>query len=80
MEAGHLQECNKQLFEDQLRRVIVEAKQKVQKAKGQPGTGNASEKTVLETQISSEGISVGVSSQQVMCVLYYRLRRYLLAW
>lgn len=68
MEAGHLQECNKQLFEDQLRRVIIEAKERVQKAKSQPGTETASERTVLETQISSESISVGVPSQQVGCI------------
>ena len=57
MEAGHLQECNKQLFEDQLRRVIVEAKGRVQKAKSQPGAESTGEKAVLETQISSEGIT-----------------------
>ena len=65
MEAGHLQECNKQLFENQLRRVISEAKERVQKAKSQPGTESTSERTVLETQISSESISLGGPSQQV---------------
>lgn len=65
MEAGHLQECNKQLFEDQLRRVILEAKERVQKAKSQPGTDSTGERAVLETQISSESISAGASSQQV---------------
>lgn len=65
MEAGHLQECNKQLFEDQLRRVILEAKERVQKLKSQPGAESTGERAVLETQISSEGIIVGASSQQV---------------
>ena len=50
MDAGHLQECNKQLFEDQLRRVIVEANDRLQKAKSQPGTEGSGERTVLDTQ------------------------------
>lgn len=71
MEAGHLQECNKQLFEDQLRRIIVEAKAKVKEreAKSHPGAESTGERTVLETQISSEGVSAGISSQQVMCTV-----------
>ena len=67
MEAGHLQECNKQLFEDQLRRVILEAKERVQKAKSQPGTDSTGERAVLETQISSESISAGAASSQQVC-------------
>ena len=73
MEAGHLQECNKQLFEDQLRRIIVEAKERVLKAKSHPGAESTGERAVLETQISSENVSVGVSSQQVMCMDFYWL-------
>ena len=72
MEAGHLQECNKQLFEDQLRRIIVEAKAKVLKAKSHPGAESTGERALLETQISSEGISVGLSSQQVMSAGFFR--------
>ena len=74
MEAGHLQECNKQLFEDQLRRIIVEAKERVLKAKSHPGAESTGERAVLETQISSESLSLGVSSQQVvMCTGFYCL-------
>ena len=72
MEAGHLQECNKHLFEDQLRRIIVEAKEIVfLKAKSHPGADSTGERAVLETQISSESIGVGVSSQQVMCMVFF---------
>lgn len=67
MEAGHLKECNKQLFEDQLRRVILEAKERVQKAKAQPGAESTGERPVLDTQISSESITIGAVSQQVIC-------------
>ena len=60
-----MQECNKQLFEDQLRRVIVDAKEKIlQKAKQ-----NTGERPVLDAQISSEGISVGATLQQVIPLL-----------
>ena len=76
MELGHLQECNKQLFEDQLRRVIVEAKERVQKAKSQPGVeGTAGERPVLDTQISAESITIGVALQQVMCLVSYKCTR-----
>lgn len=68
MAAGHLQECNKQLFEDQLRKVIAEAKERVQKAKSQPGTESTGERPALDTHISSESISAGAASQQVMCL------------
>ena len=64
MDAGHLQECNKQLFEDQLRKVIVEAKEKVEKAKGR--ADSAVEKSGLDSHIqSSESNNAGVTSQQV---------------
>ena len=64
MDAGHLQECNKQLFEDQLRKVIVEAKEKVEKAKGR--ADNAVEKSGLDTHVqSSESNNAGATSQQV---------------
>jgi len=64
MNAGHLQECNKQLFEDQLRKVIVEAKEKVEKAKGR--ADSAVEKSGLDTHVqSSESNNAGATSQQV---------------
>ena len=64
MNAGHLQECNKQLFEDQLRKVIVEAKEKVEKAKGR--ADSTVEKSGLDSHIqSSESSNAGVTSQQV---------------
>ena len=65
IEAGHLQEVNKQMFEEMVQRVIVEAKEKVQKAKAHPGGENAGDRPLLDSQISSEGITVGVVSQQV---------------
>lgn len=64
IEAGHLQECNKQLFEELLRRVIVGAKERVQKAKAQPGGDTTGERPVLDTQISSESITIGAPLQQ----------------
>lgn len=66
IEAGHLQEVNKQMFEEMVQRVIVEAKEKVQKAKAHPGGENAGDRPLLDSQISSEGITVGVVSQQSM--------------
>ena len=77
IEAGHLQECNKQLFEELLRRVIVGAKERVQKAKAQPGD-NTGERPVLDTQISSESITIGAPSQQVTCPILITFK--LLEW
>ena len=71
IKAGHLQECNKQLFEDQLRRVIVDAKERLQKEHRAitKRTQNTGERPVLDAQISSESISVGATSQQVISLL-----------
>lgn len=74
IEAGHLQECNKQLFEELLRRVIVGAKERVQKAKAQPGGDTTGERPVLDTQISSESITIGAPLQQVTCPILITLK------
>ena len=60
---------NKQLFEEMVKKVIVEAKGKLHKEdQKQPGGDTSGDRAVLDSQISSESISIGAVSQQVQNV------------
>ena len=70
---------NKQLFEEMVQKVIVVAKEAMsQKQVGQkqPGGDTSGDRPVLDSQISSESITIGAVAQQVQNVHdinFYRL-------
>lgn len=70
---------NKQLFEEMVQKVIVVAKEAMgQKQVGQkqPGGDASGDRPVLDSQISSESITIGAVAQQVQNVHdinFYRL-------
>lgn len=62
---------NKQLFEEMVQKVIVVAKEAMgQKQVGQkqPGGDTSGDRPVLDSQISSESITIGAVAQQVQNV------------
>ena len=60
---------NKQLFEEMVQKVIVEAKEAMHKVgQKQPGGDTGGDRPVLDSQISSESIAIGVVAQQVQNV------------
>ena len=68
---------NKQLFEEMVQKVIVEAKEAMHKVgQKQPGGDTSGDRPVLDSQISSESITIGAVAQQVQNVHdinFYRL-------
>lgn len=80
---------NKQLFEEMVQKVIVEAKEAMHKVgQKQPGGDTSGDRPVLDSQISSESITIGAVAQQVQnahdinfyrllfCVLHLLLSRF----
>ena len=60
---------NKQLFEEMVQKVIVEAKEAMHKVgQKQPGGDTSGDRPVLDSQISSESITIGAVAQQVQNV------------
>ena len=70
---------NKQLFEEMVQKVIVVAKEAmghIQVGQKQPGGDTSGDRPVLDSQISSESITIGAVAQQVQNVHdinFYRL-------
>ena len=68
---------NKQLFEEMVQKVIAEAKEAMHKmGQKQPGGDTSGDRPVLDSQISSESITIGAVAQQVQNVHdinFYRL-------